>query len=95
MVVSEEEFNNDIDAIALDSVNNDTMADSKEDPVGENEVSNKMVQSYENAVEPLDSIDNTTMDDNEKNIRYVAFDKMMTMMNMISKTIFNRNFSTN
>ena len=83
MVVSEEEFNNDIDAIALDSVNNDTMADSKEDSVGENEVSNKMVQSYENSVEPLDSIDNTTMDDNENNIRYVAFDKMMTMMNMI------------
>ena len=83
MVVSEEEFNNDIDAIALDSVNNDTMADSKEEPVGENEVSNKMVQSYENSVEPLDSIDNTTMDDNENNIRYVAFDKMMTMMNMI------------
>ena len=47
MVVSEEEFNNDIDAIALDSVNNDTMADSKEEPVGENEVSNKMVQSYD------------------------------------------------
>ena len=94
MVLSKEEFHNDIDAIALDSVN-DTMADSKEEPVGENEVSNKMVQSYENSVEPLDSIDNTTMDDNEKNIRYVAFDKMMTMMNMISKTIFNRNFSTN
>ena len=61
MVVSEKEFNNDIDAIALDSVNNDTMADSKEEPVGENEVSNKMVQSYENSVEPLDSIDNTTI----------------------------------